>query len=697
MKNSEGIDLRTIRNIGFAAHIDAGKTTTTERILFYSGRIHQMGEVDEGAATMDWMVQEKERGITITSAVTRCFWKDSIINIIDTPGHVDFTMEVERSMRVLDGITIIFCGVGGVQPQSETVWRQADRYKVPRIAYTNKMDRQGADFYRLLDMMKNKLKARAVPVQLPIGAEDQFRGVIDLVDQKAIYFLDELGEEFEERDIPEEYKAPVKKYRELILEAAAESDESLMEKYLTDEKLDRSEIIGGLRKGCVDCRIVPVLCGSSLKNKGVQQLLDAIIYYLPSPLDVPPVHGRDPKSGRTLIRKTSPDEPFTALAFKVASDQYVGKLTYFRVYSGKIKAGKRVFNATRDRKEKLMRILRMHAQHREDIPEICAGDLGAAVGFKFTTTGDTLCDPKHPIVLESIHFPEPVISVAIEPKTMADQEKLDESLGKLQDEDPTFRKRTDEETGQTIISGMGELHLDIIVDRLIREFNIEAKVGKPQVAYKESLRSPIESEGKFERQIGGRNHFAKVVIRLEPDEMKRKVSFENCTENGDIPHKYIKEIKEGVLESLDAGTLAGYPVIDVKASLVAGTFSETDSSDIAFKAAAAIGTRNALQNADNFLMEPVMKVEVITPEDYLGEVISDINTRRGKVTRMEPSFANTQLVSALVPLGEMFGYATDLRSITQGRAEYSMEFSHYGEVPKKISDTIVCGYYTPLY
>lgn len=697
MKNSEGIDLKTIRNIGFAAHIDAGKTTTTERILYYSGRIHRMGEVDEGAATMDWMIQEKERGITITSAVTRCFWKDFIINIIDTPGHVDFTMEVERSMRVLDGIIIIFCGVGGVQPQSETVWRQADRYKVPRIAYVNKMDRAGADFYQLLDMMKNKLNARALPVQLPIGAEDEFLGVIDLVDEKAIYFLDELGEEFEERDIPEEYHAMVKKYRDLMIETAAESDEELMEKYLSDEILDRAEIIRGIRNGCINCKVVPVLCGSSLKNKGVQQLLDAIISYLPSPLDVPPVFGRDPKSGKTLTRKTSSKEPFTALAFKVASDQYVGKLTYFRVYSGKIRAGKRVYNATRNRKEKFMRILRMHAQHREDIPEICAGDLGAAVGLKFTTTGDTLCDQDHPITLESIHFPEPVISVAIEPRTMADQEKMNDVLGRLQDEDPTFRKKTDDETGQTIISGMGELHLDIIVDRLVREFNIEAKVGKPQVAYKESLKGSVKAEGKFERQMGGRNHFGHVVIRLESNEKKRNITFTKCTDDDVIPEAYMKDIEQGVLESLDAGTLAGYPVIDIKASLVGGSFNENDSSDIAFKAAAAIGTRNALMKADNFLMEPVMKVEVVTPEEYLGEVISDINTRRGKVTNMKPFFANTQLVRATVPLGEMFGYATDLRSITQGRAEYSMEFSHYGEVPKKISNTIISGYYIPLY
>lgn len=697
MSGKEVTDLSKIRNIGFAAHIDAGKTTTTERILFYTGRIHQIGEVDEGAATMDWMVQEKERGITITSAVTRCFWKDAVINIIDTPGHVDFTVEVERSMRVLDGIAVIFCGVGGVQPQSETVWRQADRYKVPRIAYVNKMDRIGADFYRVLDSMKKRLLAEPVPLQIPIGKEDEFHGVVDLIREKAIYFVDDLGDEFEEGEIPEELAGEVKKYRSILLEAAADSDEALMEKFIMEESLTQEEISKGIRKGCVDCRFVPVVCGTSLKNKGIQQLLDAVVDYLPSPLEVHPVVGKDPQTGKEIIRKPSEKEPFAALAFKVATDQYVGKLTFFRVYSGQLKAGRRVYNAGRDRKEKILRILRMHADRKEDIPMIGPGDLAAAVGLKFTTTGDTLCDEDHPIMLESIKFPESVISVAIEPKTQADQEKLEIALLKLEEEDPTFHKKVDQETGQTIISGMGELHLDIIVDRLTREFKVEAKVGKPQVAYKETITTPAEAEGKFIRQLSGRGHYGDVIIRLEPSERKQGIIFVNQAKEEMIPREFIKDVEQGIRESLNAGALAGYPVIDVKAVLMGGSYSETDSSDIAFRAAASMAAQEALNKAKGCLMEPCMKVEVVTPEEYLGDIIADINSRRGRVTNMEPSITNTQTLSADVPLAEMFGYSTSLRSLSQGRAEYSMEFSHYDDVPREISERIVSGYYIPLY
>lgn len=697
MKSTETTNLSTIRNIGFAAHIDAGKTTTTERILYYTGRIHQIGEVDEGAATMDWMVQEKERGITITSAVTRCFWHDAVINIIDTPGHVDFTAEVERSMRVLDGITIIFCGVGGVQPQSETVWRQADRYGVPRIAYINKMDRIGADFYRVLGMMKTRLHARPIPLQIPIGKEDHFDGVIDLVNRKAIYFVDDMGEHFEEREIPSDMADEAAEYREALIEAAAEADEKLTEKFLMEEDLSVNDIIKGIRKGCVNCRFVPVMCGSSLKNKGVQQLLDAIVFYLPSPLEVPPVIGENPKSGKREVRKASENEPFTALAFKITTDQYVGKLTYFRVYSGKIKAGKRLYNASRDRKEKLMRILRMHSAHREDIQEIGAGDLGAAVGLKFTGTGDTLCDETHPIALESIRFPEPVISMAIEPKTQADQEKLEEALQKLQDEDPTFRRQTDPDTGQTIISGMGELHLEIIADRLTREFRLEAKVGKPQVTYRESIGNLVEAEGKFMRQLAGKTHYGHAVVRLEPNPRQAGNTFHNAMKDGVIPKEYVEYIQQGVMDSLGAGPLSGYPVCDVKATLIGGSFHESEASDVAFKAAASIAAQDALMKAKGYLMEPVMDVEVVTPEEYLGDIIADINARRGRVRNMEPSVANTQVIKAAIPLAEMFGYSTDLRSQSQGRAEYSMEFSHYDEVPKEISEKIVSGYYIPQY
>ena len=698
MKNQNSTDLMNTRNIGFAAHIDAGKTTTTERVLFYSGKIHQIGEVDDGASTMDWMIQEKERGITITSAVTRCYWNDTVVNIIDTPGHVDFTMEVERSMRVLDGIVTIFCGVGAVQPQSETVWRQADRYAVPRMAYINKLDRVGADFYRAIESMEIKLHANPLPLQIPIGSEDQFEGIIDLVERKAIFFNeDEFGKDFTEEEIPEEYLEIAGRFREKLVEAAAEYDESLMEKFIMEEELTPEEIIKGIRKGCIACKTVPVVCGSSLKNKGVQQLMDAVVHYLPSPMDIPPVKGVNPTSGKEEIRKVGESEPFAALAFKVATDQYVGKLTFIRVYSGTLKAGKRVLNAGRDRKEKVMRILRMHADHREDIPSIGAGDLGAVVGLKFTTTGDTLCDENHPVVLESISFPVPVITVAIEPKTQADQEKLEESLKKIQEEDPTFVKKMDPETGQTIISGMGELHLDIITDRLTREFKVEANVGKPQVAYKESIKGIAEAEGKFMRQLAGRPHFAQVVIRLEPNERGKGFEFKNLLKPEQIPEHYLKLINVGVEESMNAGALSGFPVLDVKASLIGGSFSESDSSDIAFKSASAMAAQEALMKAGSFLMEPVMKVEVVTPEEYLGDIISDINARHGKINQMEPSIANTQVIRASIPLSQMFGYATDVRSQSQGRAEYSMEFSHYDEVPKEVSDKVVSGFYTPLY
>jgi len=697
MKSPVATYLSKIRNIGFAAHIDAGKTTTTERILFYTGRIHQIGEVDDGAATMDWMIQERERGITITSAATRCSWKDFVINIIDTPGHVDFTVEVERSMRVLDGIVIIFCGVGGVQPQSETVWRQADRYRVPRLAYVNKMDRVGADFFRVIDSVEKRLNANPVPLQLPIGKEDDFDGIIDLINLRAVFFTDDTGQEFEIGEIPEEYNELVKEYREQLVEAAAEQDERLMEKFISEEELTTEEIIHGIRKGCIECKLVPVLCGSSFRNKGVQQLLDAITDCLPSPLDVPPVEGFEPGTDVKAVRKANPDEPFTALAFKVATDQYVGKVTYFRVYSGKIQAGKRVFNATRNKKEKLMRILRMHADHREDLQWIEAGDLGAAVGLKWTTTGDTLCDEDNPIVLESIDFPEPVISVAIEPKTQADQEKLEDSLMKIQEEDPTFQRKTDADTGQTIISGMGELHLEIIVDRLTREFNVQANIGKPHVSYKETVRTYVEAESKFVRQLGGRGQYGHVIIALEPNERQKGFKFTAAVPDGQVPREYFKDVEEGIKDALEAGPMAGYPVIDVIATLKGGSFSETDSSPLAFKAAASMAVQDALHKAGSFLMEPIVNVEVVTPEEYLGDIIADINARRGRVVNMEPSHAHTQVVQCMVPLSAMFGYSTDLRSQSQGRAEFSMEFDHYDSVPRQISEQITSGYYTPTY
>jgi elongation factor G len=692
--SKESVNLSRVRNIGFAAHIDAGKTTTTERVLFFTGRIHQMGEVDDGAATMDWMIQERERGITITSAVTRCLWKDYVINIIDTPGHVDFTAEVERSMRVLDGIVIIFCGVGGVQPQSETVWRQADRYRVPRIAFVNKMDRVGADFYHVIEVMKKRLGALVAPVQMPIGSAEDFEGMIDLIRRRAVFYESVDGEiRFREGEIPAHLQEEAEAHRASLVELVAETDEKLMEKFINEEEISEAEIKASLRKAALQCRLVPVLVGSALKNKGVRHLLDAVADYLPSPLDVPPVEGTHQKTGREEARKPSADEPFSALAFKVATDPFVGKVTYFRVYSGVMKAGKRVYNATRDRKEKMMRILRMHADHREDIEEISAGDLAAAVGLKFTTTGDTLCDEDHPILLESINFPEPVISVAIEPKTQADSEKLMGAIGKIQEEDPTFKLRINEETGQTLISGMGELHLEIIVDRLTREFSVGANVGKPQVAYKESILSTVQTEGKFIRPSStGKGQYGHVIVRLEPAVRKGGYSFVNLAGEDQVPKAFVKFVDEGIQDGLQAGALAGYPVIDVKATLLGGSFHEVDSSTTDFLAAGTIATNDGLMKTKNILMEPLMMVEAVTPEEYLGDVLGDINSRRGKVQKMEPSLGGTQLVRATVPLAEMFGYATDLRSLTQGRAEYSMEFSFYDAVPQQIADRIITRY-----
>ncbi len=672
------------------AHIDAGKTTTTERILFYTGKVHKIGEVDDGAATMDWMVQEQERGITITAAATTAEWKGYRINLIDTPGHVDFTVEVERSLRVLDGAIAVFCAVGGVEPQSETVWRQADRYGVPRLAYVNKMDRVGADFFRCVTEMKEKLAANAVPVQLPIGVEDSFRGVVDLVREKAIIYLDDLGTISEETAIPEALKDDVARHRELLIEAAAELDDALMARYLEGESPSEAEIKAALRRGCLTGKLVPVLCGSSFRNKGVQPLLDAVLDYLPSPLDLPPVVGTHPESGREITREASEDEPFAALAFKIVSDPYVGKLAYFRVYSGVLRAGSYVYNSARGRKERIGRILQMHANHREDIQECYAGDIAAAVGLKETTTGDTLCDEKHPILLEAMEFPEPVISIAIEPKTKADQDKLGLSLGRLAEEDPTFKVRTDPETGQTIISGMGELHLEIIVDRLLREFKVEANVGRPQVAYRETIRTPAKAEGKFVRQTGGRGQYGHVVLEVEPQAPGSGFLFENRVVGGAVPKEYMPAVEAGVREAMFSGVLAGYPVIDVKVAAVDGSYHEVDSSEMAFKVAGSMAFREAARRGNPVLLEPVMKVEVVTPDEFMGDVIGDLNGRRGHIQGMERR-ANAQVIRALVPLAEMFGYVNDLRSMTQGRATYVMHFAHYDEVPANIAERVIEG------
>ncbi|MDR7443048.1 MAG: elongation factor G [Armatimonadota bacterium] len=680
------VPIERIRNIGIIAHIDAGKTTTTERILFYTGRVHRLGEVDEGSATMDWMVQERERGITITSAATTCFWRDHRINIIDTPGHVDFTVEVERSLRVLDGAIVILSAVEGVQPQSETVWRQADRYRVPRIVYVNKMDRTGADFLRVVEMVRERLGANAVPVQLPIGAEDGFRGVVDLVRMRSIIYLDDLGTRSDETAIPEDLLDRAREYRERLLEAASEVSDEVMMAYLEAQPVSEALLKQAIRQGTISGKIVPVLAGSSFRNKGVQPLLDAVVDYLPSPLDIGPVRGSNPLTGEAEERPPDEQAPFAALAFKIMTDPYVGKLTYFRVYSGTLRAGSYVFNATKGTRERVSRILQMHANHREDIPEATAGNVVAAVGLRVTTTGDTLCDEAAPILLEAMQFPEPVISVAIEPKTKADADKLATALAKLAEEDPTFKVRYDPETGQTIVSGMGELHLEIITDRLVRE----ARVGRPQVAYKETIRVPARGEGKFIRQTGGRGQYGHVILEIEPLGRGGGFEFVDRTTGGVVPKEFHKAIEQGVREAMETGVLAGYPVIDVRATLVDGSYHEVDSSELAFKIAGSLAFKDAAMKAGLVLLEPIMKVEVTTPEAYLGDVLSDLNARRGRIQSMEEQ-AGMRVVTALVPLAEMFGYATDLRSMTQGRGSYTMEFSHYEEVPPNVAEEIIRG------
>lgn len=680
--------LDKVRNIGIMAHIDAGKTTTTERILFYTGKTHKLGEVHEGTATMDWMVQEQERGITITSAATTCYWKGHKINIIDTPGHVDFTVEVERSLRILDGAVAVFSAKEGVEPQSETVWRQADKYHVPRIAYVNKMDVIGADFFNVIDMIRERLGANPVAIQIPIGKEDTFRGIVDLIKMEAIIYKDDLGTVMDETEIPEDLKPLAEEYREKLLEAIAEVDETIMEKYLEGEEITEEEIHAALRKGTINGELVPVVCGSSYKNKGVQPLLDAIVNYLPSPLDLPPVKGMSIDGGEELERKPDDNEPFSALAFKIMADPYVGKLAFFRVYSGTLKAGSYVLNSTKGKKERIGRLLRMHANHREEIDAVYTGDIAAAVGLKDTTTGDTLCDENHPILLESMDFPEPVISVAIEPKTKAAQEKMSIALSKLAEEDPTFKTYTDQETGQTIIAGMGELHLEIIVDRLRREFNVECNVGKPQVAYKETITKPVRVEGKFIRQSGGRGQYGHVWLEMEPAPRGEGYIFENRIVGGVIPKEFIPAVDAGIQEAMQNGVLGGYPVIDVKVALVDGSYHEVDSSDMAFKIAGSIAFREGMKKADPVLLEPIMKVEVVVPEEYMGDVIGDLNARRGKVEGMETR-SGARVIRAFVPLAEMFGYATDLRSKTQGRGTYTMQFHHYEEVPKNIAEQIL--------
>ncbi|MFH1347907.1 MAG: elongation factor G [Candidatus Margulisiibacteriota bacterium] len=676
------------RNMGFAAHIDAGKTTTTERVLFYSGRLHRIGEVHDGTATMDWMAQEKERGITITSAATTTFWQDHRINIIDTPGHVDFTVEVERSLRVLDGVVVIFCAVGGVQPQSETVWRQATRYGVPRIAFINKMDRVGADYYRVVDQIRDRLLTKPVLFQMPIGAEDQFHGIVDLVEMDAIMYEDELGLKFSRKPIPEDLKAKAEEYHEKLVEAAAESDDKLLEKYLSDHTLSKEEVKKGLRKATVNAQIIPVVCGTAFKNRGVQPLLDSIVDYLPSPLDKKAVTGLDPRSGGEEQRETKDEEPFASLAFKIMSDPYVGRLTFFRVYSGVLKSGSYVLNSVKEKRERIGRILQMHANKREDIDEIRAGDIAAAVGLKNTTTGDTLCAVDKPIILESIQFPEPVIFVAIEPKTKVDQEKLGMALAKLAEEDPTFKVKGDPETGQTIISGMGELHLEIIVDRLLREFRVEANVGKPQVAYKETIRGEAEVEGKFIRQTGGRGQYGHVYLKLEPLEAGKGFEFVNKIVGGSIPKEYIAPVEAGIKEAMSTGVLAGYPVIDVKVTLFDGSYHDVDSSEIAFKIAGSMAFKSGVMKSKPVLLEPLMKVEVVVPEQYMGDVIGDLNSRRGRIEGME-AHMGVQTIKAKVPLSTMFGYSTGLRSLTQGRGTYSMEFCEYDDMPRNLAEDII--------
>ena len=680
--------LENTRNIGIMAHIDAGKTTTTERILYYTGKTYKIGETHEGTATMDWMAQEQERGITITSAATTTFWKGCRINIIDTPGHVDFTVEVERSLRVLDGAVSVFCAKGGVEPQSETVWRQADTYGVPRMAYVNKMDIMGADFYRVLDMMKDRLHANAVPIQLPIGKEESFEGIIDLVKMKAYYYRDEKGEVIDELDIPADMAELAAKYRHELLEAVAETDEELMMKYLETEELSEEEIKAGLRKATISNQLNPVVCGTSYKNKGVQKLLDAIVDFMPSPIDIPAIKGTKVGSDEVVERHSSDTEPFSALAFKIMSDPFVGKLAFFRVYSGTLTAGSYVYNSTKGKRERMGRILMMHANHREEIEMVYSGDIAAAVGLKDTTTGDTLCDEDNPVILESMEFPEPVIRVAIEPKTKAGQEKMTMALVKLAEEDPTFKTYTDAETGQTIIAGMGELHLEIIVDRMMREFKVEATVGAPQVAYKETIRRKVKQEGRYVRQSGGRGQYGHCIIELEPTQPGEGYSFENKTVGGAIPKEYIPAIDAGIQEAAKSGVLGGYECVDFKVTLLDGSYHEVDSSEMAYKIAGSMAFKEGARKADTVLLEPVMKVEVVMPEEYMGDIIGNINSRRGRVEGME-SRPGVQVVKAIVPLGEMFGYATDLRSRTQGRGVYTMQFSHYEEVPKSIAEKVI--------
>ena len=698
------VSLEMTRNIGIMAHIDAGKTTTTERILYYTGVNHKIGETHDGASTMDWMEQEKERGITITSAATTCYWSHTEtqhdpaaykknrhrINIIDTPGHVDFTVEVERSLRVLDGSVTVLCAKGGVEPQSETVWRQADNYKVPRMVYVNKMDIMGANFYRCVDMLRDRLKCNAVPIQLPIGSEETFKGIIDLIDMKADVYYDDMGVDIRVEDIPEDMKEKAQEYHDAMIEAIAENDEALMEKYLDGQELTKAEIKAALRKETIANTVVPVTCGTSYRNKGVQKLLDAIVDYMPAPTDIEDIKGVNPRTGEEESRPSDDNAPFAALAFKIATDPFVGKLCFFRVYSGVVEAGTTVYNSVKDNNERIGRILQMHANHRKDIECCYAGDIAAAVGLKNTTTGDTLCDPAHPIILESMEFPEPVIRVAIEPKTKAGSEKMGLALAKLAEEDPTFRTWTDEETGQTIIAGMGELHLEIIVDRLLREFKVEANVGAPQVAYRECIRRPASSNTKYARQSGGKGQYGHCIIDIEPNESGKGYEFINAVVGGDVPKEFIEPINQGIQGAMQTGILAGYPVEDVKVTLKGGSYHEVDSSEMAFKIAGSMAFKDAMAKADPAIMEPIMKVSVIVPDDYMGEVIGDLNARRGQIQGME-AMNGSQRINAFVPLAQMFGYATDLRSKTQGRGQYSMEPSHYAEVPKSIAESIIAG------
>ena len=704
MATPRDVSLQMTRNIGIMAHIDAGKTTTTERILYYTGVNHKIGETHDGASTMDWMEQEKERGITITSAATTCYWSHTEtqhdpaaykknrhrINIIDTPGHVDFTVEVERSLRVLDGSVTVLCAKGGVEPQSETVWRQADNYKVPRMVYVNKMDIMGANFYRCVDMLRDRLKCNAVPIQLPIGSEETFKGIIDLIDMKADVYYDDMGVDIRVEDIPEDMKEKAQEYHDAMIEAIAENDEALMEKYLDGQELTKAEIKAALRKETIANTVVPVTCGTSYRNKGVQKLLDAIVDYMPAPTDIEDIKGVNPRTGEEESRPSDDNAPFAALAFKIATDPFVGKLCFFRVYSGVVEAGTTVYNSVKDNNERIGRILQMHANHRKDIECCYAGDIAAAVGLKNTTTGDTLCDPAHPIILESMEFPEPVIRVAIEPKTKAGSEKMGLALAKLAEEDPTFRTWTDEETGQTIIAGMGELHLEIIVDRLLREFKVEANVGAPQVAYRECIRRPASSNTKYARQSGGKGQYGHCIIDIEPNESGKGYEFINAVVGGDVPKEFIEPINQGIQGAMQTGILAGYPVEDVKVTLKGGSYHEVDSSEMAFKIAGSMAFKDAMAKADPAIMEPIMKVSVIVPDDYMGDVIGDLNARRGQIQGME-AMNGSQRINAFVPLAQMFGYATDLRSKTQGRGQYSMEPSHYAEVPKSIAESIIAG------